>query len=889
MLIYPLSFVCRNRLIPYFRALVSLFHCLLLIAGGPRAFSYQQNDFVIGTFLDPAFDPGDLGKSLANFQKAKQASFNLLLGRQDRFDGSLAANLARLDMSGSAGMNILIADNRLHGFGTFTPSSASSLLQDYTNMSSQRRATMYGYNIGDEPQASASVAANIKNWIHALKQSDPGKLAYLNLLPRYGFTSDMDYEAYLDLYLSDSDPSMMPDVASFDFYPFSTSGFRSDYFYNLRIVKSKAGDRPAWAYVMSLDEAAYDYSNPQQLRFMTFCPIAYGFKGLVYYSYDTPRSKYLSDYSGNGLGTWDTGLYDVGGIGTVPVPADYDGDGKADIAVKTTDGHWLIDDASNGFNGWDVVFSNYGGSDAIPCPADYDGDGKADLAVKTADGRWLIDYAANGFAGWDVSLSGYGGSDAIPCPSDYDGEGKADLAVKTTDGHWLIDDAINGFAGWDVSLSGYGGADAVQLPADYDGDGKADVATLASDGIWRIDYAANGFAGFDVAIPANLGSLTLTGVPADYDGDGKADLAVKTADGRWQIDYASNGFGQWDVVYSGYGGGDVIPCPADYDGDGKTDFALWVPDGTTGTGLVDTTGSTTAKYDSASEINLFVSKLAGPVAMANNFVGAYHKSAYPSGVTLTSAESISNGQIAYDVTSDYIMVGHYRSPSDPKQGYLLVVNKNPSAIAATTLSLRGHYVSASLSQSSSGYAGSVAFTSASTSYSSSSSSTSVTIPALAGGDACILKYTQDPDPKYAAWTSANGLTGAPGYESGILDDPDKDGMENMMEFVLGGNPLIQDSSTKSPHISPQGSNCIFSFKRDINSETLASCLVEYSSTLNGAWTDVAIGTVSSGPDAAGVTVNVTKNTNAPDDVIVSLPTQLASTGRLFIRLKVVAN
>jgi hypothetical protein len=177
---------------------------------------------------------------------------------------------------------------------------------------------------------------------------------------------------------------------------------------------------------------------------------------------------------------------------------------------------------------------------------------------------------------------------------------------------------------------------------------------LASDGIWRIDYAANGFAGFDVAIPANLGSLTLTGVPADYDGDGKADLAVKTADGRWQIDYASNGFGQWDVVYSGYGGGDVIPCPADYDGDGKTDFALWVPDGTTGTGLVDTTGSTTAKYDSASEINLFVSKLAGPVAMANNFIGAYHKSAYPPGVTLTSAEAISNGQIAYDVTSDYI-------------------------------------------------------------------------------------------------------------------------------------------------------------------------------------------------------------------------------------------
>ncbi|WP_128331357.1 hypothetical protein [Apibacter sp. HY039] len=46
---------------------------------------------------------------------------------------------------------------------------------------------------------------------------------------------------------------------------------------------------------------------------------------------------------------------------------------------------------------WVESYGNYGGEEAIPVPADYDGDGKADLSVKCDDGTWYIDYAANGF------------------------------------------------------------------------------------------------------------------------------------------------------------------------------------------------------------------------------------------------------------------------------------------------------------------------------------------------------------------------------------------------------------------------------------------------------------------------------------------------------------
>ena len=78
----------------------------------------------------------------------------------------------------------------------------------------------------------------------------------------------------------------------------------------------------------------------------------------------------------------------------MPVAADYNGDGKADVAVyRKTTGQWFIDYSSGGLQG--VAFGNP--NTDIPVPADYDGDGKADLALfrpvnpaTPGQGNWLI-------------------------------------------------------------------------------------------------------------------------------------------------------------------------------------------------------------------------------------------------------------------------------------------------------------------------------------------------------------------------------------------------------------------------------------------------------------------------------------------------------------------
>ncbi len=277
-----------------------------------------------------------------------------------------------------------------------------------------------------------------------------------------------------------------------------------------------------------------------------------------------------------GLGMWDwqssNAIY--GDATNIPVPADYDGDGKTDLAVKNSSGQWKIDYASNGFGSWDVTYYGYGDANSIPVPADYDGDNKADLSIKNSLGEWKIDYASDGFGSFNITYNNYGGADAHPVPADYDGDGKADLSVKADWGSWYIDYASNGFGSWDNTYYNYGGSDAHPVPADYDGDGKADLSVKADWGSWYINYAANGFAnGWDLTV-TGYGDASNIPVPADYDGDLKADLSIKNNSGEWKIDFASNSFTGWDDFNFQYGSSDTHPITGDYNGDGKADFSV---------------------------------------------------------------------------------------------------------------------------------------------------------------------------------------------------------------------------------------------------------------------------------------------------------------------------
>jgi hypothetical protein len=72
-----------------------------------------------------------------------------------------------------------------------------------------------------------------------------------------------------------------------------------------------------------------------------------------------------------------------GETGDIPVPADYDGDGAAELAFfRPSTGRWHI-------SGRESV--KFGEPGDIPVPGDYDGDGRTDLAVfRPSTGRWYL-------------------------------------------------------------------------------------------------------------------------------------------------------------------------------------------------------------------------------------------------------------------------------------------------------------------------------------------------------------------------------------------------------------------------------------------------------------------------------------------------------------------
>ncbi len=147
----------------------------------------------------------------------------------------------------------------------------------------------------------------------------------------------------------------------------------------------------------------------------------------------------------------------------------------------------------------------------------------------------------------------------------------------------------------------------------------------------------------------------------------------------------------------------------------------------------------------------------------------------------------------------------------------------------------------------------------------------------------ILNVTAGPQTAFDTWAGANGLDNTAGKESAFDADPDRDGLANGLEWILGGNPLVSNAAVQ-PRLSTDDDNIYVAFTRDDASESTTALVLQWGSNL-ADWTDIPIAAASSGPDAQGIMVSVTENGAAPDTVVVTVPLSNAVSGKLFTRIK----
>ena len=144
-----------------------------------------------------------------------------------------------------------------------------------------------------------------------------------------------------------------------------------------------------------------------------------------------------------------------------------------------------------------------------------------------------------------------------------------------------------------------------------------------------------------------------------------------------------------------------------------------------------------------------------------------------------------------------------------------------------------------------------------------------------GGTAMTLTAAVAGNP-YTSWADSFSLVGA---NRAPTADPDNDGLDNGVEFVIGANPNTFTAAGDRPAATVTGGNLVFTFKRSDASEAF-DVFVEHGTTLS-AWPGQMLVPAI---DTEGPPVDVADNgPSTLDDVTVTIP--MGTDTRKFARLR----
>jgi hypothetical protein len=268
-------------------------------------------------------------------------------------------------------------------------------------------------------------------------------------------------------------------------------------------------------------------------------------------------------------------------------------------------------------NGGGAFQTYLGAPGDIPVPGDYDGDGKTDAVIfRPSTGLWFgVQTGGSGI----VVQTQFGQAGDIPIPDDYDGDGKTDPAITRPSAYG---DCVALLSGGGIKQDFCSAETYVTLHGDYDGDGKADWGSyrpprnlpFQNIGVWQVRLSSSAASRYEV----DFGEVGDILVPGDYNGDGKMDAAIfRPSTGLWYAPFTDiSGPGGPPTAYfqTFLGQAGDIPVPGYYDNDAIIDPAIFRP--STGMWFALLSGGGVARVDglgSAADVPLQVGMaIAGP-------------------------------------------------------------------------------------------------------------------------------------------------------------------------------------------------------------------------------------------------------------------------------------
>lgn len=211
--------------------------------------------------------------NLSRFQELKDAGININYFRYSNVDSVKKA----LDLSQQVGIKTLINCPELVN----NTKATVRLFMDHPANA--------GYFIRDEPPVS--MIPSLSNFINTIRSVDNSRFCYVNLLPLYATSVGMGTDSYLD-YVKRYSDELPLEFISFDFYPIVGNLIQYGWYKNLEIIRNESirTGKPFWAFGLTTSHNEYPIPTLDHLRLQVFSNLAYGAKGIQYYTYWTTTS-----------------------------------------------------------------------------------------------------------------------------------------------------------------------------------------------------------------------------------------------------------------------------------------------------------------------------------------------------------------------------------------------------------------------------------------------------------------------------------------------------------------------------------------------------------------------------------------------------------------------